>query len=304
MVPTLAGAAGGGIVYSDGQFNDSRLAVALARTAEGRGAALLNYARVEGLLKDRGRVSGATVRDVESGDTFDVRARVVVNATGVGVDALRRMDEPGARPLVSASQGIHVVLDRSFLPGETALMVPRTSDGRVFFVIPWEGRCLAGTTDTPVPDPAVDPLPLEEELDFVLSHTGRYLDRRPERSDVLAVFAGLRPLVSNGSLDTSRLSRDHTLVVSPSGLVTITGGKWTTYRRMARDTVDRAAHTAGLPSAPCVTEGLRLHGAEAAGGPWREFGAAPDEIARYEVRYPGGLHPRLPYTRAMAAYVI
>lgn len=304
MVPTLCEARGGGVVYSDAQFNDSRLAVAIAGTAEQQGAALLNYARVEALLKERGRVSGAVVRDVETGATFDVRARVVVNATGVGTDSIRRMDEPGAPALVSASQGIHIVLDRSFLPGETAVMVPRTSDGRVFFVIPWEGRCLAGTTDTPVADPLAEPAPLDDEIEFVLSHTGQYLSRRPERSDVLSVFAGLRPLVRNGSLKTSRLSRDHTLVVSPSGLVTITGGKWTTYRKMARDTVDQAARTGGLPDAPCVTEDLRLLGADAVDGPWREFGAGPELAARYEERYPGRLHARLPYTRAAAAYVI
>ncbi|HEY3266199.1 MAG TPA: glycerol-3-phosphate dehydrogenase/oxidase [Armatimonadota bacterium] len=305
MVPTLAhDRIAGGVAYSDAQFNDSRLAVSLARTAAAHGAVVANYARVRALLKDGGRISGAVVEDVETGREITVRARVVVNATGVGTDAVRSMDDPAATRMVQASQGIHIVLDRSFLPGDSAIMVPKTADGRVFFLIPWEGRALAGTTDTPVDVATDDPMPLDGEVDFVLEHAARYLSRAPQRSDVLSVFAGLRPLVKAAGHSTAQLSRDHTLVASPSGLVTITGGKWTTYRHMAADAVSRAAQVGGLPVQPCRTGAMPLHGALAEDPEWAELGAAPEEARRYAEADPGLLHPRLPYTLGMAAFVI
>lgn len=305
LAPTLTSkAGGGGVVYSDAQFNDSRYALGLARTANDLGAVLANYVPVTSLLHEDGNVSGATVTDLESGRTITIRARAVVNATGVQTDKVRLMDDSGAEPIVAASQGIHLVLDRSFLPGETAVMVPKTSDGRVFFLIPWEGRLLAGTTDTPIVPSDREPTALDEEVEFVLSTAAEYLATKPRRSDVLAVFAGLRPLVTDGAANTARMSRDHTLLVSDSGLVTITGGKWTTYRRMAEEAVTRAATTAGLPPRKCVTESLPLHGASGANADWLEFGATDEEIRDFENRYPGRLHGRLPYSVAMAAYVI
>ncbi len=314
MVPTLQRRRlKGGIVYSDAQFNDARLAISLARTAEERGAVLLNYAPARSLLKTNGRLAGAVVLDAQSGQDYEVRARCVVNATGVLADGIRRMDDPQAAPMIAASQGIHLVLDRSFLPGDTAIMVPHTDDGRVLFVIPWQGRALVGTTDTPVAGPSVEPVPLESEIDFVLRHAGRYLARQPERGDVLSAFAGLRPLVKGGTANTAALSRDHTLQVSPSGLVTITGGKWTTYRRMAEDAVNAAALVAGLPPRPCITSRLPLHGSGAGPLPhtarrsekiWIELGATPAEIAAYTRRYFGELHAHLPYTMAHAAFAI
>ncbi|HEY3412106.1 MAG TPA: glycerol-3-phosphate dehydrogenase/oxidase [Armatimonadota bacterium] len=305
LAPTLSFKdSSGGIVYSDAQFNDSRYAMSLARTAHDSGAVLVNYAPVTALTHDNGKVCGAQVTDLESGQTHTVRAKAVVNATGVQTDTVRCMDHADAPPMVRASQGIHVVLDRSFLPGETAIMVPKTSDGRVFFLIPWEGRVLAGTTDTPVDINGNEPTALEEEVEFVLFHAGQYLTRKPQRSDVLSVFAGLRPLVKDGAANTAKMSRDHTILVSDSGLVTITGGKWTTYRRMAEEAVTRAAATAGLPARKCVTESLTLHGAAGTNTPWREFSATDEEITAFEIRYPGCLHPRMPYSNAMAAYVI
>jgi glycerol-3-phosphate dehydrogenase len=306
LVPTLArDGLKGGILYSDGQFDDARLAVVLARTADALGAVLVNDVAVTGLLKEGGRLTGATVRDAETGAEHTVSARAVVNATGVFTEAIRRMDDPGAEPLLTVSEGIHLVLDRSFLPSGTAIMVPRTDDGRVVFLIPWLGHTLIGTTDTPHPRPQWEPEAVEEDIAYLLKHAGRYLARPPERGDVLSVFSGLRPLVTaGGGKKTASLSRDHTLLVSPSGLVTITGGKWTTYRRMAEDTVGRAMEVAGLPTAPCKTANLRLSGADAPPGPWREFGADPETIARLEAAHPGALHPRLPYTMAMAAHVI
>jgi glycerol-3-phosphate dehydrogenase len=222
----------------------------------------------------------------------------------VFTDAIRRMDEPDTPSLVTVSQGIHLVLDRSFLPADTAIMVPRTDDGRVVFLIPWLGRTLVGTTDTELEAPSSEPRAQEDEIVFLLKHAARYLTRKPERRDVLSTFAGLRPLVKSGGGNTAQLSRDHTLLVGASGLVTITGGKWTTYRRMAEDTVNRAAQTVGLPPAPCRTADLTLRGADAPPGPWREFGADAETVRRLEIEHPGALHPDLPYSFAIAAHVI
>ncbi len=246
----------GGVRYFDGQFDDAALAVALAHTATQQGATLLNYAPVTALLKAGGRVCGVTACDTETGDTFELHARVVLNATGVFADGVRRLDEPAAAPTLAPSQGAHVVLPRRFLPGESALMIPKTSDGRVLFAIPWHDRVLIGTTDTAVTDLACEPVPFAEEIDFLLAHASRYLVQAPTRTDVLSTFAGLRPLHRGGAGPTHALPRDHIITFSPTGLVTITGGKWTTARRMAEEVIDRAAALAGLPIKPCRTAAL------------------------------------------------
>jgi len=255
----------GGVVYHDGQFDDARLLVHLAMTAAQQGAVLLNHAPVEELVHDdEGLVRGVEIRDLETGEQRRIRARAVVNATGVFTDAIRRMDRPDAAPMIRPSQGIHLVLDRRFHPGDAAIMVPHTDDGRVLFAVPWHGKVLVGTTDTPVEDPDIEPRPFEEEVEYVLRHAARYLEEDPGVEDVLSAFAGLRPLVGAGDdEDTAALSRDHTLQVSRSGLVTITGGKWTTYRKMAEDTVDHAAVLAELEPRECTTRDLQIHGAHA-----------------------------------------
>ncbi|NIP82207.1 MAG: FAD-dependent oxidoreductase, partial [Gemmatimonadetes bacterium] len=251
----------GGVIYYDGQFDDARLAVNMAQTAARQGAVLLNYAEVTGLEKREGEVAGVRARDRETGQTYALASRVVVNATGAWSDRVRAMDDPAAARIIRPSQGVHLVLPREFLPGESAIMVPKTDDGRVLFAIPWLDRVVVGTTDTPVEEPSPEPVPLAEEIDFLLEHAGRYLTRDPAPSDVLSMFAGLRPLVAGeGDEATAALSRDHTLLISESGLVTIAGGKWTTYRRMAEDTVDQAATLAGLDDRPCVTRDLHIHG--------------------------------------------
>ena len=269
----------GGVVYYDGQFDDARLAVNMAQTAAEQGATVLTYCEVTGLTKDGVEVSGVVARDRETGDTYTVPARVVVNATGVWTDRVRHMDEPSAPPMVQASQGVHIVLDRSFLPGDHAIMVPKTDDGRVLFAIPWRDVVVVGTTDTPVDRAEAEPRALPEELDFLLRHAVRYLTRDPSPDDVRSVFVGLRPLVANPSAEggTAALSRDHVLHIADSGLVTITGGKWTTYRKMAEDTVDQAAVLAGLPDRLCPTEDLRIHGAGGAA----PGGAVDDHLAAY-----------------------
>lgn len=296
----------GGVQYFDGQFDDARLAVCLAASAWDHGATLLNYAGVSGLLRAGGAgtpVAGVVARDRESGHEFELPARVVVNATGVFCDSVRRMADPGAAALVAPSQGAHIVLDRRFLPGRSAIMIPRTDDGRVLFFIPWHDRVLVGTTDVAVADAQTEPRAQPAEIDFLLEHAGRYLDTAPTAADVLSVFAGLRPLVRDDSArGTSALARDH-LLREESGLVSITGGKWTTYREMAEQTTDAAARVANLPPRACRTAHLPLHGAGAipAPAPLRGYGAdapAVAELAQQHAAWAAPLHPRLPYIGA------
>ncbi|ANM29654.1 FAD-dependent oxidoreductase [Acidobacteria bacterium Mor1] len=263
-IPTIATEGlRGGIRYYDGQFDDARLAINLAGTAAEQGATLLNYAQVTALHKDEsGRVDGLTVCDLERGEEHRVAAKVVINATGPFSDGLRKMDNPDAPAMISPSQGVHLVLDRSFIPGEAAIMVPHTSDGRVMFAIPWHHVAVVGTTDTPIDQCDLEPVPMESEIEFILENANRYLSRPATRADIKSVFAGIRPLVKAADADTtSSLSRDHTIFIDPlSGLVTIAGGKWTTYRKMAEDLIDQASLFAGLDSFPCVTEQLSIHG--------------------------------------------
>lgn len=253
----------GGVLYYDGQFDDARLAINLAQTCATQGGSLINYMPVKSLIKDRnGKVSGVIATDLESGDEYEVTSKAVINATGVFVDDVLRMDSSDVKPMVRPSQGVHVVLDGSFLPGGNALMIPATEDGRVLFAVPWRGHLLAGTTDTPLEKQSLEPTALREEVDFILKTLGEYLDRKPEEKDVLSVFAGLRPLAAEGNNNgkTKEISRSHKLVTSSSGLVTITGGKWTTYRKMAEDTIDEAIRSAGLKYVACNTVGLKIHG--------------------------------------------
>lgn len=250
----------GGVVYYDGQFDDSRLLINLVQTAAEHGAAAVNYMEAVRILRRDDLVCGAVLRDRETGEEHTVRARAVINAAGPFVDGVRRLDEPDAAPMIRPSQGVHIILDRSFLPGDSAIMVPHTDDGRVLFAIPWRGRTLIGTTDTPMDSLPDEPRAQDQEVEFLLTHAARYLTRDPGRGDVLSVFAGIRPLAAGDAATTAALSRDHTLHISRSGLVTITGGKWTTYRKMAEDTVDQAATIARLDPPPCVTKTLRIHG--------------------------------------------
>ncbi len=307
----------GGILYVDGQFDDARLAVTLALTASDLGAVLVNQAAVTGLLKRDGRLQGVVVHDAESGREHAVRAKVVVNATGVFADQVRQLDNPAAGRSVSPSQGIHLVLPESFLPGTHALVVPKTDDGRVLFIIPWHGRTVVGTTDTPMEQPVEEPRPLPEEVAFLLDHAGRYLVKDPGRSDVLSVYAGLRPLVrppDDEGERTASLSRDHHVFTSASGLVTIVGGKWTTYRKMGEDVITRAGEVAGLDAVASRTAALRLHGAPhhtatsevgVPTGPLASYGTQASGVRALAASDPelsGLLHPRLPYLRAEVAW--
>ncbi len=251
----------GGVEYHDGQFDDARLLINMVRTAAEQGAVLANYVRVTGLMRGSdGFLCGLTAVDEESGDVWEVPAKIVINATGAFTDHVRVMDDPEARSMVRPSQGVHVVLPAEFLPGESAIMVPHTDDGRILFAIPWHHVVLVGTTDTPLDDVALEPVPMEEEVTFILEHAVRYLTKDPTLDDVLSVFAGIRPLVASADAkDTSEISREHQIFVSKSGLMTVAGGKWTTYRKMAEDAVDHAATLADLPPAECVTRDLNIH---------------------------------------------
>jgi glycerol-3-phosphate dehydrogenase len=295
----------GGVVYYDGQFDDARLAINMATTAAEQGAVLLNYVEVVALAKNgSGEIRGVHARDVETGEEFELQAKVVINATGVFADRIRRMDEGESPPLISPSQGVHIVLDRSYLPGDTAIMVPKTDDGRVLFAIPWLDSVVVGTTDTPVTETPLEPKPFREELDFLLEHAARYLTRDPGPEDVLSTWAGLRPLVAGEAAGTASLSRDHTLMISATGLVTITGGKWTTYRKMAEDTIDQAALVAGLDERASVSADLPIHGhhSNAAGfGDLASYGSdapAIRDLMRHDPRLGERLHPDRPVCAA------
>lgn len=289
-----------GIAYVDSQFDDARLAITLARTIADHGGVVLNYTPVVSLLKREGKIGGVRIRDEETGLERDIPARVVINATGVFTDSIRRLDEPGAPPVIAASQGAHVVLPLSCLGGSSALMIPRTADGRILFAIPWHDRLILGTTDNLVRDIAAEPRPMAGEIEFILSTASRFFATPPERSQILSAYAGLRPLVQRGAVRRSAtLSREHAIFTSDSGLVTITGGKWTTYRKMAEDTIDHAAQYGGLASRPCRTASLPLHG-------YTETPAAYGSLALYGSDAAGiaalgrgvAIHARLPYTEA------
>jgi glycerol-3-phosphate dehydrogenase len=269
---------------------------------------VLNYAPVLELLKgDDGFVDGVVAEDSESGERFQLRARCVVNATGVFTDEIRQMADANVKPMVAPSQGIHLVLDKSFLRGNAAIMVPHTSDGRVLFAIPWHEHTVLGTTDTPIEKPVYEPVPFEKEIDFTLETAGEYLSRKPTRADVLSVYVGIRPLVKAADSDsskTSSLSRDHTIQIDPSGLLTIVGGKWTTYRHMAEDTVNHAITLGKLEDKPCVTATLRIHGYQANTGleePFFVYGTDAEKIRALADESPElakRLHPDLPYIAA------
>jgi len=297
-----------GVIYHDGQFDDSRLAVKMAQTIHELGACPVNYMKVIRLVKHNGIVSGVVASDEETGREYEVAARAVINATGVFADEVRRLDDPDCSSILTTSQGAHIVLPKRFLPGDSAIMVPRTEDGRVLFAVPWHDHVIVGTTDTPLERIELEPRPLEEEIEFLLTHAARYLGEDPQPEDVLSVFAGLRPLVAVGDAkDTAAISRDHSIFVSNSGLITIAGGKWTTYRKMAQDVIDQAELVAGLDGEPCSTERLRIHG-------WFEgevgdvrlggYGSDAEAIRGLEKSEPGLDAPLAPGVAVTGAQVI
>lgn len=300
----------GGVLYHDGQFDDARLLIHLVMTAAGLGATVLNYVEATGVSGMNGTINGVLAKDRESGAEFRAAAKVVINAAGPFCDEVRHLADPAAESMVAASQGSHVVLDRSFLPGDCALLVPSTPDGRVLFAIPWHGHTLVGTTDIALPTAPVEPRASDPEIEFILETASRYLTKRPTAGDVLATFAGVRPLVKAGGGSTAKLSRDFAIRDDQPGMLTIAGGKWTTYRAMAEACVDRAAAIAKLPEMPCGTKELSLHGyhLEAAQfGDLAGYGSDAIEIRKLVENDPSlgeKLHPALPYIAAEVVWAV
>ena len=303
----------GGVVYHDGQFDDSRLAVNIAQTAIEQGAVVLNHFKVKKLLKnDAGLVNGVMAQDTETDEFYTVNANVVINATGVFTDEVLKMDDATAKNRIRPSQGIHLVLDKSFLPGNDAIMIPKTDDGRVLFLVPWHNRVVVGTTDTLLDSHSLEPKALDKEIDFILETANRYLTKTVSKKDVLSMFAGLRPLAASNdkSEKTKEISRSHKIIVSNSGLITITGGKWTTYRRMAQDAMNKAMALGKLPQVKCKTQDLRIHGSN---GPVDRsehlyiYGTDRSSIKTLIEASPQlgeTLHPRLEFTKAEVVWAV
>ncbi len=287
----------GGVVYFDGQFDDSRLLIELMNAAVQRGATILNYAKVFGFSKDpAGMIDGVSFKCADSGETFEIKGKAVINATGAFTDDVRNLSNNNSEDIVTHSQGVHLVFDSSFLPGGDAIMIPKTSDGRVLFAIPWNGKTLVGTTDTPIKSAALEPAPFESEIGFTLETCNKYLSNPPKREDILSVFVGIRPLVkSSSTTNTASLSRDHTIEIDGSNLLTITGGKWTTYRHMAEDAVNNAIKLAGLEKAICTTESLTLN---------VDLEKDIEEIVKEDPNFGKKLHKDLPYRKADIVYAV
>lgn len=270
----------GGILYHDGQFDDARLAISIARTAAASGAVVLNYFPVSALLKMQQKVCGVWVKDGLTGKEYEVKSKVVINATGVFTDYTMKMDDPFHENIIRPSQGIHLVVDKEFLPGSSAIMIPKTDDGRVLFAVPWHDKIVLGTTDTAIENISEEPVPLQEEIDFILTHIGRYLTKDPALKDVRSMFAGLRPLVKSKTKKTAALSRDHLIQMGESGMITITGGKWTTCRKMAEDVVNFAVEKNNLHGSDCITKDLLLKGHDEP-----LFPAAVDSVAPADLKF-------------------
>ena len=303
----------GGVIYQDGQFDDSRMAITLALTAVDYGASLLNYCKVTQLLKDGELVNGVIAVDQETGEEIKIKSKVVINATGVFADEVIQMDEPGKPEMITPSQGIHLILDKSFLPNDYAIMVPHTSDGRVMFAVPWHDHVVVGTTDTLIENYSIEPVALDSEVDFVLKTAGQYLVKQPTRKDVLSVFAGLRPLAKpeGGKKATKEISRGHKILISVSGLITIIGGKWTTYRKMAEDTIDKAIMLGGLAERDCITHHLPVHGYRMDMDPYNDpltaYGLDKEEIlaiGEEEKSWEGWLSEKLQIRKSQVAWAV
>ena len=301
----------GGIVYHDGQFDDSRMAISLARTCTDNGGTVLNYFRVNGLLKNElGKIKGVRAKDLETETGFNIYANLVINATGVFADEIHRMDNPLSKPTIRPSQGVHVVINKSFHQSESAIMIPKTDDGRVLFAIPWYDKVVIGTTDTPLNLISLEPKALDEEIEFILKTAGKYFTKPPSRADILSVFAGLRPLAANPAnpSSTKEVSRRHKITLSKSGLLSIIGGKWTSYRRMAEETIDKGIKAGKLEKRRCVTRNFRLCQDDTMSKTDRIkiYGNQSDEIEKMIEQQPGLgnlFDPGLPYTKAEIIWI-
>jgi glycerol-3-phosphate dehydrogenase len=303
----------GGVIYQDGQFDDARMAITLAQTAADYGAKILNYCKVTDLIKENELINGVVAVDQQTGEEIRVNSKVVVNATGVFADEVVQMDEPGKPEMITCSQGVHLILNKNFLPHNYAIMVPQTSDDRVMFAVPWHNHVIVGTTDTLVESRSLEPVALDSEIDFLLKTAGQYLVKQPEHKDVLSIFAGLRPLArpEEDKKSTREISRGHKILISVSGLITIIGGKWTTYRKMAEDTIDKAIMLGGLPERECITQHLPVHGyrmdIDAYNDPMSQYGLDKEKvltIGEEEKRWKGCLSEKLQIQKSQVAWAV
>lgn len=299
----------GGVAYYDGQFDDARLCITLALTAADVSATVLNYTKVTGLIRENEKVKGVVIHDTINNETYEARGTIVVNATGVFVDDVLKMDDDGLEKAVSPSQGIHIVVDKQFFPGEQALFIPRTDDGRVLFAVPFHDKVIIGTTDTSVDHPTIEPVPKEEEVEFVINHFNRYVHTGLQRSDVKSVFAGLRPLIKiPGQKKTAVLPRDHTIWESKGGMINISGGKWTTYRKMAQEVILKSHYAGGLAYTRCQTETMKLHGwikKPDYEDPLHYYGSDAAAIRYLQHQgYSQTIHPNLHYTVAEVMWAV
>ena len=312
LLPAIdPGKLSGAVLYHDGQFDDSRLAIALAQTAAEQKATIINYCKLISITKKEKRISGVMISDTISGKEYAVNCKVVINATGVFTDNIMRLDEEQHTPIITVSQGIHIVVDKKFFPGSHAMIIPKTDDGRVLFAVPWHNKVVIGTTDTPLKEILIEPRPLPAEIDFITGHINRYLTTNIKRSDIRTVFAGLRPLISiKGKKSTSFLPRDHTTIISDSGMVTITGGKWTTYRTMGKSAVDNAIFAGNLPKKSSVTESLLLHGFindqnnDIGLSVYGSDAAAINQLINNQPDLKELIHPDLPYIKATVVWAV
>jgi glycerol-3-phosphate dehydrogenase len=301
----------GGVVYHDGQFDDSRMALSLAQSCADKGGLVLNYFKVISLLKNgKGKINGLRAKEMTSGEEFNLKATLVINATGVFADDLARMDNTDSKPTIKPSQGVHIVLDNSFLQSSSAIMIPKTDDGRVLFAIPWYNEVVVGTTDTPLDAISLEPVAMEKEINFILQTAKKYLVKPPRREDILSIFAGLRPLAASpdNPASTKEVSRRHKITLSPSGLLTIIGGKWTTYRLMAEETIDKAIKAGFLDKKRCVTSNLKLSTSKVSNSSDRLkiYGDRSSEIEKMISQNPGlgiPINPSLPYTKAEMIWI-
>lgn len=268
----------GGVSYHDGQFDDAHLALSMVQTALHHGATVVNHCAVTGLIKKGKSVVGVQVQDGMGGASHALRARFVVNATGAFSDEILHMDRPRHKPIIRLSQGIHLVVDRKFFPSDTALLIPKTDDGRILFAVPWHGKVILGTTDTPIDKVSSEPVPMDAEIDFILHHMQRYLSEAPKRGDVLSAFAGIRPLVRLSDKKTSELARDHVIRVGRSGMISVLGGKWTTYRKMAADVMRKIESRSSTPIRLADTRMLRMVDAGNPRRPASMEGLTEDEV--------------------------
>lgn len=299
----------GGVAYYDGQFDDARLCITLALTAADVSATVLNYAKVTELIRENEKVKGVIIHDTINNETYEARGTIVVNATGVFVDNVLKMDDDGLEKAVSPSQGIHIVVDKKFFPGEQALFIPRTDDGRVLFAVPFHDKVIIGTTDTSIDHPTIEPVPQEEEVEFVINHFNRYVHTGLQRSDVKSVFAGLRPLIKiPGQKKTAVLPRDHTIWESKGGMINISGGKWTTYRKMAQEVILKSHYAGGLAYTRCQTETMKLHGwikKPDYDDPLHYYGSDAAAIRYLQHQgYSQTIHPNLHYTVAEVMWAV